>query len=57
MNDSLGMAEYLLEQSFLATVPGIAFGADDFIRFSFAASMEEIKEGMSRLKKALAELA
>ncbi|MBW1792480.1 MAG: pyridoxal phosphate-dependent aminotransferase [Deltaproteobacteria bacterium] len=57
LKDSLGMAEYLLEQSFLATVPGIAFGADDFIRFSFAASMEEIKEGMSRLKKALAELA
>ncbi|MBC8318960.1 MAG: pyridoxal phosphate-dependent aminotransferase [Desulfobulbaceae bacterium] len=56
LKDSLGMSEYLLEKSFLATVPGVAFGADEFVRFSFAASMEEIKEGMTRLKKALSEL-
>jgi aspartate aminotransferase len=56
VGDSLGMAEYLLEKSFLATVPGVAFGADAFIRFSFAASMAEIEEGMRRLKKALTDL-
>ncbi|MGM0680731.1 MAG: pyridoxal phosphate-dependent aminotransferase [Thermodesulfobacteriota bacterium] len=53
---SVAMSEYLLEESHLATVPGIAFGSDDFIRFSFAASMEEIKESMRRLKKALSSL-
>ena len=56
IENSLGMSEYLLEKSFLATVPGVAFGADAFIRFSFAASMAEIEEGMNRLKKALAAL-
>lgn len=54
---SVEMSEYLLEESHLATVPGIAFGSDDFIRFSFAASMQEIEEGMRRLKEALGSLA
>lgn len=54
---SVAMSEYLLEESYLATVPGAAFGSDDFIRFSFAASMKEIEEGMRRLKEALAFLA
>lgn len=53
---SVAMSEYLLEKSHLATVPGIAFGSDDFIRFSFAASMEDLEEGMRRLKEALAFL-
>jgi aspartate/methionine/tyrosine aminotransferase len=38
------------------SVPGAAFGSDDFIRFSFATSMEIIDEGMKRLKEALAKL-
>ncbi len=54
---SVEMSEYLLEESFLATVPGAAFGADDFVRFSFATSMDAIKEGMNRVKEALAKLA
>ncbi|MEN8141857.1 MAG: pyridoxal phosphate-dependent aminotransferase [Thermodesulfobacteriota bacterium] len=53
---SVDMSAYLLEKSFMATVPGAAFGADDFVRFSFAASMAEIEEGMKRLRSALAEL-
>ncbi len=53
---SVDMSAYLLEKSFMATVPGAAFGADDFVRFSFAASMEEIQEGMKRLRKALEQL-
>ena len=33
-----------------------AFGADAFVRFSFATSMEVIEEGMERIRKALAAL-
>lgn len=53
---SVDMSAYLLEKSFMATVPGAAFGADDFVRFSFAASMDDIKEGMRRLQEAIANL-
>ncbi len=53
---SVDMSAYLLEKSFMATVPGAAFGADEFVRFSFAASMGDIKEGMKRLKEAIANL-
>ncbi len=56
INGSVDMSAYLLEESFMATVPGAAFGSDEFVRFSFAASMDSIKEGMTRLKKALAKL-
>lgn len=54
---SVEMSEYLLEESFMATVPGAAFGADEFVRFSFATSMDAIEEGMRRLKEALGKLA
>lgn len=54
---SVEMSEYLLEESFMATVPGAAFGAEQFVRFSFATSMDAITDGMNRLKEALAKLA
>lgn len=57
IDGSVAMADYLLEEALLATVPGVAFGSDAFIRFSFAASMEVLEEGMKRLKKALGALA
>jgi len=53
---SLDLADYLLEEALIAAVPGVAFGADRFIRFSFATSMDVIEEGMKRLKKALGDL-
>jgi len=56
MNGSLDLADFLLDEALIAAVPGIAFGADDYIRFSFAASMQIIKEGMNRLKEALNKL-
>ncbi|GBE52075.1 aspartate aminotransferase [bacterium BMS3Bbin14] len=56
INDSVAMADYFLDEAKVASVPGAAFGADDFVRFSFATSMEVIKEGMARIKKALAAL-
>jgi aspartate aminotransferase len=39
----------LLEQEKVAAVPGIAFGADDYIRISYATSMANIEKGLERL--------
>lgn len=46
---SLKVCEDMLDRE-VAFVPGIGFGADDFIRISYAASMDDIKEGLNRLK-------
>ena len=51
---SLEMAEYLLEAAGVAIVPGIAFGADDHIRISFACSRKDLESGLERLAAALA---
>ena len=53
---SLELADYLLEKAKVACVPGIAFGDDRFIRFSYATNKEQIEEGLNRLEKALAAL-
>jgi aspartate aminotransferase len=41
----------LLEQEKVAAVPGIAFGADDYIRLSYATSMANIEKGLARIAK------
>ena len=46
----------LLEQEKVAAVPGIAFGADDYIRLSYATSMANIEKGLTRLDKFVREL-
>lgn len=47
-------ALYLLEEAHVATVTGDAFGNGDCIRISYAASVENIKEAITRIAKALA---
>ena len=44
---------YLLEEAHVATVTGDAFGAPNCIRISYAASEEQLREAMTRIKKAL----
>lgn len=56
IDGSVSMADYLLDEALIATVPGAAFGSDAFVRFSFATSMTVIEVGMQRLKAALAKL-
>jgi aspartate aminotransferase len=41
----------LLETEKVAAVPGIAFGADDYLRISYATSMANIEKGLDRLEK------
>ncbi len=53
---SLDMADYLLEAGHVAVVPGIAFGDDACMRFSYATSLAEIGKGLDRVEKALAQL-
>ncbi|MFH1996644.1 MAG: pyridoxal phosphate-dependent aminotransferase [Candidatus Omnitrophota bacterium] len=48
--DSVAFSEHLLEEARVAVVPGIAFGADSFVRVSFAASKEKIASGMDRIE-------
>jgi aspartate aminotransferase len=56
IDGSLAMCDYLIEQARIAAVPGIGFGADPYIRLSYATSMPKIEEGLKRLEAALAEL-
>ncbi|MCM8759429.1 MAG: pyridoxal phosphate-dependent aminotransferase [Candidatus Omnitrophica bacterium] len=48
---STQLAQRLLEEEKLATVPGDDFGADGFVRISFATDMENIKETIKRLNR------
>jgi aspartate aminotransferase len=50
---SLDLADYLLEEAHIAVVPGVAFGEDACLRFSYATSLEQIEKGMDRLEKVL----
>jgi aspartate aminotransferase len=54
--DSVAMADYFLDEGLVASVPGAAFGADEFVRFSFATSMEILADGMQRIETALSKL-
>ena len=54
--DDLEFCEKLLEEKYVAAVPGTAFFAPGFVRFSYACSMENIREGMGRLKEFLKAL-
>lgn len=53
IDNASDFAMYLLEHANVATVTGEAFGNPDCIRISYAASEEEIREAVERIKKAL----
>jgi aspartate aminotransferase len=40
-----------LEQEKVAAVPGIAFGADDYIRISYATGLSTIEKGLERMDR------
>ncbi len=56
IRNSYGMAYYLLRHAHVAVVAGEAFGADEFIRISYATSMQNLEKGMARIAEALARL-
>ena len=50
IKNSFDFAEQLLENDFVAVVPGAAFGDDRFVRISYATSLDNIKEGIDRFE-------
>jgi aspartate aminotransferase len=57
IRDAKDLCMYLLNHGHVAMTPGSAFGAPNYIRLSYAISEEEIKEAVTRIKKALNQLA
>ena len=49
----MALSEYLLEQVGVAVVPGSAFGAEGYFRISFATSMDNLRNALDRIEKAL----
>jgi aspartate aminotransferase len=56
INNSSDLCMYILNEAHVSTVAGDAFGAPDYMRVSFANSMENIEEGFRRIKKGLENL-
>ena len=56
IEDSLGLTDYLLGEAKVAVVPGSSFGAEGYIRMSYATSMDNIEKGLDRIETALNEL-
>lgn len=53
LENDLAFANYLLEKTYLAGVPGSAFGMAGYMRFSFATSNAELEAAVKRLKTLL----
>ncbi len=56
INSSAELADYLLNTAKVAVVPGVDFGADNYLRLSYATSLDNIKKGMDRIEEAVAGL-
>lgn len=56
VNNADDMTMYLLHVAHVTGVSGSAFGDDQCLRFSFAASMEQLKEAINRIGAALEKL-
>ncbi len=47
------LADYLLNEAKVALVPGSAFGAEGYLRISYATSMEMLDQALARIAEAL----
>lgn len=56
ISNSIELSIYLLEHAHVAVVPGSAFGAEGYLRLSYATSLENIEKGVNRIKEALEKL-
>jgi aspartate aminotransferase len=53
LSNDAELAKLLIEKADVATVPGSAFGAEGYIRMSFACSMQTLEEAVDRIKRAI----
>jgi aspartate aminotransferase len=56
INNATDLTMFLLDEGYLALVPGAAFGEDRYLRFSYATSEKNLMEALKRMKEALAKL-
>ncbi len=56
ISSSADLALYLLDEANVALVHGSAFGDDNYVRLSYATSLDDIKRGVVRIKEALGKL-
>jgi aspartate aminotransferase len=54
---SMAFSTRLLEEEYVSVIPGISFGMDDYIRISFATSMEDLQKGMDRIEQWVGKMA
>jgi aspartate aminotransferase len=57
ISTSVELAEYLLDECDLATVPGLGFGREGYLRLSFANSLDVLRVAFDRLERGLRALA
>jgi aspartate aminotransferase len=57
VDGSMAFCGLLLENEKVATIPGLAFGADGHVRLSYATGMAQIEEAMNRMERFLGRLA
>ena len=56
ISSSRDLALYLLEEAKVALVHGEAFGDDDYVRLSYATSLDDIRKGIERIREAISKL-
>ncbi|MFP4161403.1 MAG: pyridoxal phosphate-dependent aminotransferase [Ectothiorhodospira sp.] len=54
IDSDVKFAEHLLDQVGVALVPGSAFGAEGYVRISFATSLDNLKQAVERIGRAVA---
>ena len=53
ISNSFNLSNFVLKEAEVALIPGSAFEAEGYLRLSYAASLEDIKEGLDRIEKIL----
>lgn len=56
VNNSIDFCNWLLDEYYIAFVPGEVFGKNGFLRCSYALSDDNLQEGLGRLTKAIKDL-
>ena len=56
ITDSLSFCEVFLNNYYVAIIPGIGFGNDHFVRFSYACNMNDIKRGLEKFEEYISKI-
>ncbi len=56
INNSIDLAMFLLADAKVATVPGSAFGSEGYLRMSYSTSLQNLEEGIKRIKNSITKL-